>query len=439
MARTVGDMARTFSEPVRKIDQEPGQCPDRQALISRPAFSSNEPQQQHRIAMVGNLAETLLGFRGELIKDMVRAGHQVFAFATNFSPKTEQAILAMGAIPVTYRMGRLNTNPVADLLSTWQLYRLFKNYRISLTFCFFTKPSIWGTLAGRMAGVPIRVAKIEGMGRVFTTGPGESGLKQRLLQGIMRVLFRFSLPCAHHLLVLNRDDQQDLKNLGINKPAPTLIGGIGVCLNQYFYIPPVASPVRFIFVGRLMREKGIRYFLDAARSLKSRYPDVEFVVLGAPDEKHGISKQEMKQLAADNIITYPGAVDNVVPWLAQSSVFVLPSYYREGVPRSTQEALAMGRPVITTDMPGCRETVKHEINGYLVQPHNQHELEEAMLKLIRNPELIAPMGEASYRLAQERFNVRKINTRILTILGLATAEQVAKQKTGTSVPCQKLS
>ncbi|MFL1455768.1 glycosyltransferase family 4 protein [Marinobacter sp. GN3S48] len=429
MARTVGHVAGTFSDPMRKVDQGPGERVDRKALINRSAIPLNEPQQaRHRIAMVGNLAETLLGFRGELIKDMVRAGHEVYAFATNYSRKTERAILAMGAIPVKYQMGRLNTNPVADLISTWQLCRLFKSYNISLTFCFFTKPSIWGTLAASMAGVSVRVAKIEGMGRVFTNGPKGSGLRKRLLQSVVNLLFRFSLPKAHHVLVLNRDDQQDLQNLGIKKPLPTMIGGIGVCLDRYSFNPPVADPVRFIFVGRLIREKGIRYFLDAARSLKNRYPDVEFIVLGAPDEKHGISKHEMKQLAAENIITYPGTVDNVVPWLAESSVFVLPSYYREGVPRSTQEALAMGRPVITTDMPGCRETVEHEVNGYLVKPHNQHELEEAMLKLIRNPGLIAPMGEASYKLARERFNVREINQKILSTLGLATAEQAAGKR-----------
>lgn len=363
----------------------------------------------------------MLGFRGELIRDMVRAGHEVYAFATNYSPKTEQAILAMGAFPVKYRMGRLSTNPAADLLSTWQLYRLLKSYSITCCFSYFTKPSIWGTTAAWLAGVPVRVAKIEGMGRVFTPEVHGFSLKKRLLQKVIRGLFRFSLRKAHHLLVLNHDDQQELMAMGITDPAPNMVGGIGVCLNRYPFTAPVAEPLRFVFVGRLIPEKGIRYFLDAAKSLKARYPNIEFIVLGAPDDKRGITKAELKQLVSDKIITYPGPVDDVVPWLAKSSVFVLPSYYREGVPRSTQEALAMGRPVITTDMPGCRETVQHEVNGYLVGPHDQHGLEAAMLRFIREPESIAQMGRASHQIAVERFDVRIINQKILGILGLAAA------------------
>lgn len=365
----------------------------------------------------------MLGFRGELIRDIVRAGHQVYAFATNYTPKTERAILAMGAIPVAYRMGRLSTNPVADLTSTLQLYRLLKSYGITCCFSYFTKPSIWGTTAAWMAGVPLRVAKIEGLGRVFTPGPGGFSIKKRLLQRVIKTLFRFSLSKAHHLFVLNHDDQKDLIAMGVQKPAPCMIGGIGVCLSQYPFKPPVVAPLRFIFIGRLIPEKGIRYFLDAAKALKQRYPKAEFIVLGAPDDKHGITKAELKELVKSGTITYPGPVENVVPWLAKSSVFVLPSYYREGVPRSTQEALAMGRPVITTNMPGCRETVQHGVNGYLVAPHNQHELEAAMLQFIQHPEQIAPMGQASHKLAVERFNVRKINQTILNTLGLAAVEQ----------------
>jgi len=373
-----------------------------------------------RIAIVGTLAETMLGFRGELIIDMVAAGHQVFAFATDFTEKTEQAVRNMGATPVRYRMGRFSTNPLADLASTWQLYRLFKRHRITLTYCYFSKPAIYGTLAAWLAGVPTRVAKIEGLGRVFTTSPSGDSSRKQLIRRIMAQLFRISLPRAQHLFVLNQDDRDELISMGITHPQPRVLGGIGVCLNRYSFQPPVQQPVRFVFIGRLLPEKGIRYFVEAAKNLRPRYPNAEFVIVGAPDRrKSGVNQQMLNNLMQQKVVTYAGLVKDVTPWLAQSSVFVLPSYYREGVPRSTQEALAMGRAVITTDMPGCRETVIDDVNGYLVPPHDQQALEDAMVRLITQPELLGPMGLASRQLACEKFNVRQINARILTLLELA--------------------
>src|SRR5690606_20532868 len=136
----------------------------------------------------------------------------------------------------------------------------------------------------------------------------------------------------------------------------------------------------------------------------------------------------LNNLMQQKVVTYAGLVEDVTPWLAQASVFVLPTYYREGVPRSTQEALAMGRAVITTDLPGCRETVIEGVNGYLVPPHDQQALENAMIKLITQPDLLGPMGLASRRLACEKFDVRQINARILALLGLAplSAQQMVR-------------
>lgn len=368
---------------------------------------------------MGTLVDTMLGFRGELIRDMVDAGHTVFAFATDYTEDTKAAIRAMGAEPVSYRMGQLSTNPFGDLAAVWQLYRLFRRHGITLSFCYFSKPSVYGTIAARLAGVPYRVAKIEGLGRIFTTGPRGDSFRKRCIRKIMIGLYRFSLPMAHRLLVLNQGDKDDLKSFGIRSPEPEVLGGIGVCLERYSFRPPVTDIVRFIFIGRLLHEKGVRYFIDAARALRRRYPKVEFILLGAPDAKPGaVNRQELKELVEEGLITYPGPVKDVVPWLAHSSVFVLPTYYREGVPRSTQEALAMGRPVITTSVPGCRKTVIEGVNGFLVPPHDQAALENAMLRFIRQPEIIQPMGLESYQLARSQFDVRQINQTIFRLLNL---------------------
>lgn len=381
-----------------------------------------------RVAIVGTLVDTMLGFRGELIKDMVAAGHKVYAFATDYEPETEAAIRAMGATPVRYRMSQLGTNPVSDLMAVWQLRKLFMRHRISLSYCYFSKPAIYGTLAARMAGVPRRIAKIEGLGRIFTVGPRGDRLRKRLIRKVMAGLFRFSLPMAHKVYVLNEGDKEDLLRFGVTQPEPEVLGGIGVCLERYYFCPPVTDTIRFIFVARLLHEKGVRYFVDAAKALGKRYPQAEFILLGAPDAKPGaVDKAELKELVSQGVVRYPGAVKDVTPWLAQSSVFVLPSYYREGVPRSTQEALAMGRPVITTDVPGCRRTVRDGVNGFLVPPHDQEALEAAMLRFLREPELVRSMGLASFIFAQDNFDVRKINRRILRDIGITVPEKVINQ------------
>lgn len=372
-----------------------------------------------QIAMVGTLADTMLGFRGELIRELIAAGHTVYAFAIDYTPATEQKIRQMGARPVSYKMGQLSANPLSDLRATFQLKKLFRKHRITLSYCYFSKPAIYGTLAAKLAGVPKRVAKIEGLGRVFTESPMGDGAKKRALRRVMAWLFSISLPHAHTVFVLNQGDKDDLQRFSPNIPEPTLLGGIGVCMKRYPFRPPVIEPVRFIFIGRLLPEKGVRYFVNAAQAIKKRHPSAEFILVGAPDNKPGaINKAELEQLVAQGTVLWPGPVDDVVPWLAKSSVFVLPTYYREGVPRSTQEALATGRPVITTRMPGCRKTVREGINGYLVEPHDQTGLENAMLKFIHNPDLIPTMGIASCRLAREAFDVRIINQTIMREIGL---------------------
>lgn len=378
--------------------------------------------QQHRIAVVGTMSSVILGFRGELIKAMVQAGHRVYAFASDYTAETEAAVASLGAIPVSYKLGRFSLNPFAELLSAVHLYRLFRQYQVSMTFCYFAKPVIYGTLAAWAAGVPVRVAKIEGLGRAFTIGPKGDTLKRKLVQSIQVALYRLSLARAQHVFLLNPDDKKDLiDHFNIRTGQLHQLNGIGVNLEHYARTCPPEHNVRFTFVGRLLEEKGIRYFLAAAEQVKQQYPQAEFVVLGEPDGKHGVSRKQLLAYVERGIIYYPGRVGNVVPHLQSTSVFVLPSYYREGVPRSTQEAMAVGRAVITTNMPGCRETVINGVNGFLVPAHDQTALEHAMLQFIQQPELIRNMGEQSYRLAQQKFDVSKINQQIMQVLQLLPA------------------
>lgn len=370
------------------------------------------------IAVVGSLANTIIGFRADLITDMITAGHTVYAFATDYTDQSRHSVRMLGAIPVDYTLSRFGLNPITELKTTWQLFKLFKQYQITLTFCYFAKPVIYGTLAAWLAKVPLRIAKIEGLGRPFTQQISGVTLQGRIVKAVQVALFKLALPKAHLVLFLNPEDHAELtKHHKIAIKHSHILNGIGVNLARYTYTTAPISPIRFIFVGRLLNEKGIRYFLNAAEAIKKRYPAVEFMVLGEPDNGHyALSRTELQYYVKNNIIYYPGRVANVVPFLAQSSVFVLPTYYREGVPRSTQEAMAVGRAVITTDMPGCRQTVQQGENGFLVPPHNQDALEIAMLKFIQKPALIQTMGKKSREMAEKHFDATQINANIMQLL-----------------------
>jgi glycosyltransferase involved in cell wall biosynthesis len=194
----------------------------------------------------------------------------------------------------------------------------------------------------------------------------------------------------------------------------SVLGGIGLNLRDYPYSRPSTDVLSFIFVGRLLAEKGVREYVAAARLVKLQYPNVKFVMLGDLDEANpgALSREELEQLVHKGVVTHPGHVDDVRDWLKQSSVFVLPSY-REGVPRSTQEAMAMGRPVITTDVPGCRDTVIDGKNGFIIPPFSVPDLVEKIIFFIENPHCIESMGLASHVMAQARFDAVKVNSRLL--------------------------
>ena len=180
--------------------------------------------------------------------------------------------------------------------------------------------------------------------------------------------------------------------------------------------PGVSPPITFLLAARLLREKGIVEYAEAARIVKSKYPDTRFILLGSVDPNPGsLNAEEVSKWVTERLLEWPGHVP-VKSWMTQASVYVLPSY-REGVPRSTQEAMAMGRAVITTDAPGCRETVVDGLNGFLVPVRDSVALAEAMMRFIKQPALIETMGKASRMLAEERFDVHKVNAIMLATMG----------------------
>jgi glycosyltransferase involved in cell wall biosynthesis len=351
---------------------------------------------------------------------MVKHGHEVLALAPDYDEAGREAVRALGAKPMDYSLSRTGLNPFRDLKDFVFLIFLLRRLKPDLLFCYAIKPVIYGTLAGWVARIPKRFAMIEGLGYAFIQTGEKEGPKRRFVRFMAQFLYRLALPRATKVFFLNQDDLKEFGSKGlVPKEKAFLLGPIGVDLEHFKPAPPVKSPVTFLFAGRLLREKGVLEFVEAARRIKSKYPNARFIVLGGLDTNPGaISRKEVEGWVKEGLIEWPGHVADVRTYLAQASVFVLPSYYREGVPRSIQEAMAMARPIITTDAPGCRETVIPGVNGFLVPVRDVDALVSAMERFINEPELIERMGKESRRIAEERFDVHKINRVLLEAMGL---------------------
>lgn len=368
-----------------------------------------------RVAVVGTVARSIFGFRLPFIKQLIKNGAVVYAFALDFTEEQKRDLIELGVQPVDYSMSRSSLNPIAAYRSIKELTELLKKFKIEIYFGYFLKPVLFGGLAAYFAKVPTKVGMIEGLGQLFTDAENGPTLKQKLLREVFRLQFKFVAPRLDKLIVLNKEDKAVLQGFS-SKANIKVLGGIGVDLNEYSYVPiRKVDPIRFIFVGRLLKEKGINYFLHAAEIVKKEFINAEFHILGAADlaAKNEVDTSLLKRLTKNNIVIHFGYVDNVRECLENSSVFVLPSYYREGVPRSSQEAMAIGRAVITTNSVGCKDTVIDEYNGYLVSKFDSVDLANKMKNFLLNPELVAQMGVNGRKLAEERFNVDIVNNRLI--------------------------
>ena len=376
----------------------------------------------HQIILIGTVASSFYGFRADLIRAMREKQYTVYAFTSEYTDSDLKKIESLGAIPIPYELNRGGLNPLSDIVATYKLSKKIREIEPDLVFSYFSKPVIFGTIAAKLAKVPKIIGMLEGLGYTFTQQPEGLGKKIELIKKVQVLLYKFALPQLDKLIFLNPDDPKDLiDQYAINVRKVEVLGGIGLNLKEYPCQPiiNIQQPINFLFIGRLLKEKGIHDFLNAAKIVKEKYPETQFTVLGAIDPHNlgALTQSELDELISSNIIDYPGHVDNVKDWIAKSHVFVLPSY-REGVPRSTQEAMAIGRAVITTDVPGCRETVEHGVNGFIVAKWNPEALAEKMIYFIEHPEQIEKMGYESYKIAQDKFDAEKVNQRLLNILGL---------------------
>ena len=373
-----------------------------------------------KIVLIGTTGSSFYGFRADLIKKLVSDQHEVYAFTSEYTDACLIKIKDLGAEPVCYQLSRGGLNPLADIASLFELTRKIKKIQPDIVFSYFAKPLIYGSIAAKRAKVPKIIGMLEGLGYTFTEQPEGQSAKTKLIRNIQVLLYKCAFPCLDNIIFLNPDDQKDLMHkYGLRVPKVHILGGIGLNLKEYQYAKAPIQPVKFLFIGRLLKEKGIFELIQAMRLVKDKHPQVQFTILGEIDHQNmgALKQSELDQLIEEDLFEYPGFVTNVKDWIAHSSVFVLPSY-REGVPRSTQEAMAIGRPVITTDVPGCRETVIDGVNGFLVPRWDAGALANKMCYFIEHPNQINVMGLESVKIAQEKFDAEKSNLRLIELMGL---------------------
>lgn len=302
-------------------------------------------------------------------------------------------------------------NPLRDFISLVELTRALRMLRPDAMLVTGIKAAAYACIAGRLAPVPRRYALITGLGFSFSG----AGLKARLARTVVTALARLGMRSCQHVFFQNRDDQQLFHQLRIAHPEySSVLPGSGVDLTEFTAQSLPIGPLRFLFAARLLREKGVLDFVEAARILRPSFPQVRFQVLG-PIYEHpsGLSRAQIDDLAKEGVIEYLGSTTDIRPFLKEASVVVLPSYYREGVPHVLLEAIATGRAVITTDTPGCRDTIDGGKNGVLIPPRNPIALAEAMRSLIQNPHRTEEMGKMSLDLARSKFDLDLVNSAIL--------------------------
>jgi len=376
-----------------------------------------------RVAVIGNSSQTLLRFREPLVSQMVGCDARVYALAPDWDAERAARIRELGAEPISISLDRTGTNPVRDLADLVRLTVLLRRLALDATLAYFTKSVIYGSLAAAAAGVPQRFSLIAGLGYAFAEDPHQPSPQRRALRYLLGWLYRQALQGNQRVFIQNADDLELLVAQGwVRQQQAIRVNGTGVDLSAYACQPPAMEPVTFLLAARPVAEKGLREFAAAARQIKAAYPGTRFILLGDGDCNPGrLGRAEIRGWVAQGLLEWPGQVADIRPWLAQTSVYVLPSYYREGMPRSIQEAMAAGRPIVTADVPGCRETVADGQNGYLVLPRAPTALTRALLAFIERPERIATMGRESRRLAEQKFDVHQINAQIVAAMGLPPA------------------
>lgn len=364
-----------------------------------------------KILVVGAYSPSLVKFRGPLLSRLVGEGCEVHAAASDMTVDIQNELRKLSIVPHEIPFSRTGLNPISDLKSLFYLWQLLLRLKPDLVLTYTIKPNIWGAFAAHLTGVQ-SIALVTGLGYAFAKMSNVS-FKHKLTSRVARLFYRCATNLNFRVIFQNPDDQRDFIASGCIADVEKLrlVNGSGVDLNHYRQAQLPATP-DFLMISRFIEAKGIREYVRAALEVKQTHPLARFRLVGSFDDgPDSIPRSELKEWTEGGVECL-GASDDVRPHLANCRVFVLPSY-REGTPRSVLEAMATGRPILTTNVPGCRETVIDGVNGFLVPVRDHEALAKKMRWMIDNPIECERMGDQSLCLVREKYDVDKVNRKML--------------------------
>jgi len=369
-----------------------------------------------KILIIGALPQSLLNFRGQLIKDIHTKGHEIIAMAAPAEQNTIDQIEELGCRYQSFPIQRNGLNPLSDIKTLFALIKIIKKEQPDIVFSYTVKPIVWGGIAARFFSKAKFYGLITGLGFAFQ----QQQKNRKLINFIVTNLYKQALSKATAVIFQNPDNQHVFIENGIIPLEKTFrVNGSGVDTKHFVKSPlPITSSTTFLTIARLLGDKGIIEFYQAAKLVKTRYPNTHFQILGPADPSpDGIKLSEVMKWHDDKEITYLGETDDVRPFINNCHIFVLPSYH-EGMPRTVLEAMATGRPILTTNVPGCKETVDDGLNGFLVEKQNYQSLADKMIYLLDNQDSWNSMAEHSYDKVIKSFTIEQVNQHLLHILKL---------------------
>lgn len=355
---------------------------------------------------------TTYNFRGGLIKEIIALGHEVIVTGPNFDNIKE--VKKLGVTFVLVPLKKSSIGILGDIKYIQSIYKLLRSLKPQIVLAYTIKPVIYGNIAARLAGIKNFYSLITGLGFLYTSQTQIA----IMLKPVVSLLINAMAKNSKRVIFQNSDDLRDFVSRRLVKPNKcSVVNGSGVNL-QMFTPHPLPANITFLMISRMLVSKGVREYLSAARTVKAKYPNVKFVLVGAfENQLDSLAHKELQPDVERKIIEYHADTNDVRPFYQNCSVYVLPSY-REGTPRTVLEAMATARPIITTDAPGCRQTVEDAKNGFTVQVKDANAVAEKMEWFIQNPEKIQTFGQQSLRICREKYDEQKVNRAMLKIMKL---------------------